>query len=206
MTNDSASENLRSVWQGQTTEAIQLAPEMLDRKLRRLQRGISRRNVREYCAVVFVVAAFAYYEWKFPTILLRIGSGLVIGGALFTAYELHRRASARQAPVDMARNTCLDYYISELVRQRDALRAVWVWYLLPFVPGLCVFLFGLTRFTVAGAQSAFHPISRQVAAVFFAGCAAFVGLVFFAVFKINQWAATKLQSQIDELVALKHEP
>ncbi len=206
MINDSASEDLRSLWQNQTSDPIKLTPEILDRKIRGLQSGILRRNVIEYCAVAFVVVAFSYYEWRFPTLLLRIGSGLVIAGSLYTAYELHRRASARPAPAELAQNTCLDYYISELVRQRDALRAVWIWYLLPYAPGLCIFLFGLTRFAIAGAQSVSHSISRQTGTLFFAGCAAIVTVVFFAVFTINQWAAAKLQLQIDELVALKHEP
>ena len=32
--------------------------------------------------------------------------------------------------------SCLEFHRSELVRQRDLLRSVWWWYLLPFVPGM----------------------------------------------------------------------
>ena len=66
----------------------------------------------------------------------------MIAGALTVMFELHRRGSARTAPADLGLSTCIDFHRKSLERQRDALRTVWIWYLLPFVPGLAIFEIG----------------------------------------------------------------
>jgi len=81
-------------------------------------------------------------------------------------------------------------------RQRDLLRGVWRWYLLPFVPGLAVFLLGLFRWTMKLPNA---PAHARVIMITFGLTAAGCGLVFVAVGKLNQWAARKIQREIDGL-------
>jgi hypothetical protein len=89
------------------------------------------------------------------------------------------------------------------VRQRDLLSSVWKWYLLPFAPGMILFLLGLLKFVLD--QPASHLHYSLIALVFgltFAGCAG----VFALVGALNHWAAKDLQRKIDALDAARAEP
>jgi len=146
MTNDSVSK-ICEFWQQGSHEPTRFNGEDLRSRMNKFERTIRRRNLREYVAAGLVIGVFAYYGWVFPTLLLRIGCGLLILGTAYVAYQLHRKASARPAPAEMGLRNCVQFQRSELERQRDALRAVWSWYLSPFLPGMSLFLFGLFQFT-----------------------------------------------------------
>jgi hypothetical protein len=198
MTNESSSSDVRDLWQSQPTEPPRISLEDFRGKMRKFERKIFWRNLREYAAGAFVVVCFGFYEWKFPALLLRIGSGLVIAGTIYVMFQLHRRASFRSAPADLGLSPCIEFHRQALERQRDALRGIWSWYLLPFVPGLAVFFTG-----TAVSQWTFHPVGMGS---LLKGYGIVVGLsaaVFFAVWKLNQRAADKLQAQIDEMIALR---
>jgi len=193
MTNETPHDDMRKVWQNQKVEYAPMSLDEIHKKAQRFQRSIHRRNVREYVAAAIVVAGFGFYIWRFDDILVRIGSALVITGALYVVHHLHKMGSARTVPADLGSVTCLRFHRDELGRQRDLLRGVWRWCLLPLVPGLALFLFGpalrvpLERWGPVGATAAFYAA------------------VFVAVWALNQWAARKLQRQIDELDALERE-
>jgi dolichol kinase len=127
----------------------------------------------------------------------------VIAGALFAVFTLHRKGAARTVPAELAFRTCVSFHRRELERQRDLLRSVWTWYLLPFVPGMTVFLFGLFESAMQWPHSSEH--ARTIVIVF-ALTAAACALVFVGIGKLNQWAARKLQREIDTLDQLEREP
>jgi len=191
MINDSDS-SFCEMWQQGSGEPPRFSPE-------ELQRTIKRRNLREYVAAALVLAVFAYYSWIFPALLLRIGCGLIIAGTGYVIYQLHRRASARPAPADMGFQSCVNFQRSELVRQRDALRGVWSWYLLPFLPGLVVFLLGLFQFTMQVTKAAGRPFPIGPAILGYTLVAGCIGIIFFVIWLMNRKAAKNLQSQIDDL-------
>lgn len=201
MTNESVSSGMKDLWQSQPAEPPKLSSEDLRRKMRGSERRIFWRNIREYAAGAFVIAAFGFYEWKLPTLLLRIGSGLTIAGTIYVMFQLHRRASVGPAPSDLGLSSCIDFYRRALERQRDALRAVWSWYLLPFIPGFTVFSIG-----TALNQRAARPGNLGHLVMGFGILAGCVTAVFFGVWKLNQCGAKKLQSQIDELNELSIGP
>lgn len=204
MTNESIS-NMCDLWQSQPGEPRRFSPEDLRSKASKFERTIARRNMREYVAAGVVIVVFAYYAWIFPALLLRIGCGLTIAGTLYMVYQLHRRASARTAPADLALLSCIEFQQRELERQRDALRSVWSWYLLPFIPGISVFLPGLFQFALRKAHADGRPFQAAHVVVSLAAIAIFTVAVFVAVWLLNRWAAGKLQAQIDELTVLKQE-
>ena len=196
MTNESSSSEIRGIWQSQPTEPPKIFPEDLQRKMHKFERRIFWRNIREYAAGAFVVAAFGFYEWKFPAPLMRIGSGLIIIATLYIMLQLHRRASFRPAPADLGLSTCLNFHRQSLERQRDALRSIWSWYLLPLVPGLAVFMLG-----AAVRQWTAHPAHRGHLVLSFSIQVGVDAVVFFGIWKLNQHGARKLQTQIDEIAA-----
>src|SRR5438132_173612 len=128
-------DDLCRVWQNQPVENVAMSLEEIRNRAQQFRAKIQRRNLREYLAAVFVVAVFAFYIYKFPNPLIRIGSGLIIAGALWAIYQLHRRTAPRNLPTGLALVGSVEFYRQELVRQRDALHSVWTWYLLPMIPG-----------------------------------------------------------------------
>jgi hypothetical protein len=206
MTNDRISSDFGQLWRSQATESPRISSEDLRRRMRKFERKIFWRNIVEYAAGAVGIATYGYYEWKFPGLLLRIGSALVILGTLYVMYQLHRRASAEPVLADLGRSTYVEFHQSQLVRQRDALRAIWSWYLLPFIPGFAVFLAGMTRSAMARAQATGHPLSALQVAGFVGGATCFLTVLFVGIWLFNRWAANKLQAKIDELEALAQEP
>jgi CDP-diglyceride synthetase len=164
-----------------------------DAEIRRdLLQEIRRRNGREYIAAAFAAAIFGYYIWHFHEWFLRIGSGLVIAGAAYMMFQLHRRGSATSAPADLGLTTGLDFYRKELERQRTLLSGVWRWCLGPFVPGLAVITLG---------AAITNPAHSPRAWLFAGSYAVVVAVAFWLVARLNQRCAGRLQRQIDELNA-----
>jgi hypothetical protein len=200
---DETPDPMTKVWKSQSAEPTGISLDDVRRRARKLESRVFWRNGREYAACLLVVAAFGYYATEFEAMLIRAGCGLVIAGALFTVFRLHKMGAAREVPAELAFRTCTAFRRQELERQRDLLLGVWRWYLLPFVPGLAVFLVGLFAFTMQQPHASAHRWG--IAAVFgltAAGCA----LVFAGVAKLNHWAARKLQREIEALDRLEQEP
>jgi hypothetical protein len=206
MSNEFSFSFVEGLWQSQPTDAQNISPENFRRRMQKFERKIAWRNIREYVAGAFVAVVFGYYAFKFPILLVRIGCLLEIVGIFYVMYELHRRASAEPAAAELALSSCVEFQRYQLVRQRDALRSVWSWYLLPFIPGMCIFLCGLLEFAMRIAQAAGRPIHEGVAIAAVSLIATCIATLFFAVWKLNQWAANKLQVQIDEFDALMRDP
>ncbi len=167
--------------------------EEIRRRAGRFQSRIWWRNAREYAAIVIVIVVFGFYLKWFPDPVARAGSVLIIAGALYVGYQLHRRASFETMPAAAEVGPCLGFHRRALERQRDALANVWSWYLGPMIPGLAVFLIGS-----AGARM---PLRYRVLTTVIR--AAVVGAVFWLTAKLNHRAARKLQTKVDELKALE---
>jgi hypothetical protein len=185
MPNDPLPDDLRNVWQNQPVEKTTMPLEEIQRRSRRFEKRIDRRNLREYAGGAFVIAGFTYYIFKFPGPLIRTGCALIIAGSLFVMVQLYRRASPSKLPADLAVTASSEFHRRELVRQRDLLRSVWLWYIGPLVPGLAVF--------EAGTMPQHSPWWMfLLAALFF--LAGFGGIVW-----LNRRAADRLDRQIAEL-------
>ena len=117
-------------------------------------------------------------------------SALVIAGTLFVAWQLRRRASA-EPPERAGAMPLLLFARAQLVRQCEALRSVFRWYILPFLPGMSVFMTGTML-----AERANGPEPRD--AVGFAVLIAMLAGIWW----LNQLGARRLQRSIDEMDAL----
>ena len=83
-------------------------------------------------------------------------------------------------------------YRSELERQCEALLSVWRWYLLPFVPGIVVFILGVA-FAPSAGMPMLESISLSVTGLGFAA------IVMGFVWLLNLLAARTLQTEIRAL-------
>jgi hypothetical protein len=180
-------QHLKQLWKEQP---VAVAPDWLERvkaDARRMNRGVALRNAVEYAASAFVLAGFGFYILAFPHPLMRLGSGLIIAATLFVVWQLRRRASGARLPTGAVAESWVAFRRAQLVRQRDALRSVWLWYLAPFVPGMVVFRWGVETELAAGPFA--HGLVANLV----------IGLVFIGVAAVNLFGARKLQGRIDEL-------
>ena len=185
MTSYLPDDDLTSLWKTQTEERPIMLSEIRS-KATRFERQIRWRNLLEYGAAVIVVAAFVRLLWIASHGLVRAGAALVVLATVYVVYRIHRDASVTSMPERMALTTCLDFHRGQLVRHRDLLRSTWMWYLLPFVPGLLVLQIG--RAAADPSRTSQVAMSGMISV-----------LVFLGIGWLNQRAARKLDREIAAL-------
>lgn len=186
MSDERLPDQLQRLWQAQPPDGTAMSLEQLRERSRTLMRRIGRRNLREYIGAVIVVITFGWAAWVVPSTMFRIGAGLIAAAAIFIASHVFRHGTARAMPADLAPTNCLEFYRGELVRQRDLLRSVWKWAVLPLVPGLIVFY-----------VSQFRVFPEQASRIGWTAAATIVCFVLIA--ELNRRAAKKIQARIDAL-------
>ena len=140
-----------------------------------------------------VVVAFTSYVFILPHVLQKIGSAMIVLATFYVAWQLHRRASA-EPPEKAGTMPLLVFARAQLLRQRDALRSIFWWYILPFIPGLVVMSVGNGLDPEFAAKG--PPL--WVRWLVFAG----MGAALAGIWWLNQLGARKLQRHIDEIDAL----
>ncbi|MBP6690538.1 MAG: hypothetical protein KA153_11140, partial [Hyphomonadaceae bacterium] len=100
--------------------------------------------------------------------------------------------AATRSELDAGAQSWATFHRAELTRQRDALRTVWSWYLAPFVPGMLVFLAGVS-FTPENPA----PFPARLG-VFLAGLGIMAG-VYAVIWWLNAIVAKRLDSEIAAL-------
>jgi hypothetical protein len=189
MTDPSQDRDLQALWQSQSPgddAGSAMALDEIRQMAQRLEHKVSRRNRREYVAAAVVVAAFGWQVFTAPSVLLRIGAGMCLVAAIAVAYLMHRWGTARTLPSDLALTSALAFHRVELERQRDLLRSVWWWYLLPFTPGVLVLEIGQA---LARPERTTRIIALSVVMLLMA-----VGI-----YALNWRAAVRIQQRIDRL-------
>jgi hypothetical protein len=186
MTDQSRDDDLQALWQSQSRGETTMSIAQIRTMSQSLERRVTRGLRREYVAAWIAAALFGFYGWIGPTATIRVGASLVVVAVLFTAHQLRLRGATVPLPADLARTSALDFYRAQLVRQRDLLRSVWWWGLLPAVPGLLVLQVG---------QARSHPelITGHSA------LGVFLIVVMVGVHVLNRHVATRIQRRLDRL-------
>lgn len=131
---------IRTLWRGQAADDYVMPVEEVRRKAGAFQSRIRTRNITEYAASIFVLIAFGGIALTVPDWGVRAGAALIMLATLYVVWKLHTMARAAWAGQIDAALSLTDFHKGELLRQRAALSTVWRWYLMPFVPGMVVFL------------------------------------------------------------------
>lgn len=185
-------EPVQNLWQNQPQEDFNMSIEDIRLKASKFQGTVSMRNARELVVGALLVIFFAGFAWLAPSPLGKAAELLSAAGVAFVMWQLIRQA--RAATID---EVCLvtdwaQFHRTELVRQRDALRGVWLWYLAPLVPG------GVLHW-IAASQADLAK-GNLVAALATTGIGIFVMvLVFGGVLWLNLKAAKGIQAEIDKI-------
>ena len=168
-----------------------LAPLSLDTlpdHARVFQKMIWWRNARETLGAAVVLLLNMRDLWRADGQLARTGNALIIAGMLFIIWYLYFRAGSRAVPGQAEAKDVLRFHQREIARQRDILRAVPLWYLLPFVPGM-----------LAITASKWETSSAAGALI---GVPVIIG-VFALIWCLNVWAARWLDRELHKVNALE---
>jgi hypothetical protein len=173
------------LWQQQEREEQAMPLDEIRAKAQRLD--ARTRRWRSVAALLFIVLVIseALQLWMQEALLERAGDSLTIAALVYVAYRFRRQRMAAP-PVTLGRTNVVEFYRAELVRQRDLSKDSWG-YLLPFVPGVSLALFGRGL----GERS----LGQTIAVIVF-GVALFLGAAWW-----NSYTARKLQNEIDSLDA-----
>jgi hypothetical protein len=188
MADDRPPPDLPDLWQNQPVDPVRLVLADLREQARQFEKTIARRNLFEYLTALFVVAFFGWYALAAEGIAARLGAALIVLGTLAIAYRLHTRGRAQALPSDALASQTAAFYRQELERQRDLLRTFWRWYLGPLIPGLALML----GQSAIAEPSIGHLLKVGVFSLVMGG-------ILFAIARVNQIAASKLDAEIRAL-------
>ena len=186
MTGPPNDRDLQALWQSQSPDRSAITLNEIRQMAQRLEHRVAWRNGREYIVAAIVVAVFGWQMFKFPSALLRIGAGLIIAAVIAVVYMLHLWGTAQTLPSDLALTSALEFHRAQLEKQRDLLRSVWWWYLLPFVPGVVVMVIGRA---LAQPERMAQIIAWSVGMI----------VIMVGGYVLNQRAAARIQRRIDGL-------
>lgn len=179
-----------TLWKEQDMTPQSLTPELLASRHHALVRTVTIRNRFEFIAGAMVIAgtlAATITSMANGGFTMAVAGLIALGlGAGFVCLQLWLRARA-PAPIDGA-NPSIQQYRRDLEQQRDALASVWLWYLLPFIPGF-VLIYADVALDIAGGWRL---------AVVLALAAATTGFLLW-VWRLNSQAARDLDAEIADL-------
>lgn len=189
MTSEQTPDIFQRAWQDQPVDPPPSLAEIRRRAAHSTRRFIWR-NTREQVAGVLLLLVIS-------TNIVRggfdgardLGNLLALLGVAYVMYQIHTRGAVRPLPSALGMTAAAAFYRRELAHQRDLLRSVWRWYLLPLLPGLLVFV-------VASGLDQPAYWSRAIWNV--AGAAVVLRLIVW----MNMRAAARLQRAITDLDAL----
>lgn len=172
-----------TLWQAQAREEPIVPLDDLRAKAERLDAKTRRLRVWTSLFFSLVLIKQAVEVWLQEDVIERASDLLIVAAFVYMAYR-YRKQRLAAPPVALGRTNCVAFYRAELVRQRDLSKDSWG-YLLPFVPGMTLNLFG--------GLLEDRPASQRIVLVVLA-----VG-VFLSAHGWNMYTARKLQKEIDRM-------
>src|SRR5690349_21844594 len=112
-------DDLQHLWKTQPVDPDMKGEEMRKlglQKMEKFDRMIQWRNRIEGIAALAVAAFFAYAAWMAPNGIARLGSGIIVGGALWIVYYIRQHGAE---PADPNPDQTLAGYQSALARKYD---------------------------------------------------------------------------------------
>jgi Flp pilus assembly protein TadB len=178
--------DLHTLWKNQPTEEIDMnaanASAMAERS-DKFQNQLANLRAREHVAGIVVLVVFTVYFFIASNAIMKAGCVLTILAALYSMWHLEQRLRRTRGAMLGLGESCLAFHRQSLVNHRDTLRSVWRWSILPLLPGMVVFRWGVA--VEAGR------IDWWTNAV--------MALILTAIFALNVYAARRLQREIEAL-------
>lgn len=132
---------LRAIWNGQSVTPLRMTPDQLRARAVEFESTLRRRNLRDQLCFA-LVAVFCAAGMLLDGVLVRVGSALMLGWALFSMYTLHRYGSTAAVPAEASAENCAAHHQRQLERQRD-IALSWPWGIGLVLPGFVLLAVGL---------------------------------------------------------------
>lgn len=108
----------------------------------KLERAIKYRDLRETLAVAIVIPFFIYMGYLIPSLLTKIGSGLIVMYGIFVVFWLNQAKKHKPGPLTATYLEYLRKAKQHLDAQKHLLDTVLYWYILPAYVSMSVFMLG----------------------------------------------------------------
>lgn len=125
--------DLQALWKSQSAPHY---PFDIARVAAEFEKSVRRRTLRESIATAIIVPLCLVLSFTTQS-AMGLGFALLALGLLVMLWQLRLRTSRQDAELGVP---LLAHHRQRLLRERDALRSAWRWYLGPMVPGLVLFL------------------------------------------------------------------
>jgi hypothetical protein len=170
--NDKHDDRLNDLWRSEASSSS--SPEQKERegeemltmvieRTRKFDRTILLRNVRELVAAVIVTGIFAWFAWKAPSGLERIGDAITAAsGVWITFYVLRFGAGPKALDPGVNLNAYNALLRENYDRQVRLARSAKYWYLLPMYAGLAVLSLGSWLRLHGAGKSPWAPVVSMV--------------------------------------------
>ena len=175
--------DIQRMWHEQPREEHAMPVNEVRERARRFEQRTRRWNVFTALLIVGVVGVELRQISIEREPLERVGDSLTIAAFVYLAYWYRRHALGQTAPAGPATTRSVEFYREQLARQSELSDHPWG-YLLPFVPGVGLSLFG----------SALDRSPAQNTAIAVFAVALFIGAAWW-----HKRSARRLQHEIDEL-------
>ena len=186
--NEILERDAQQLWQSQPVEVTQMSTEAIRQRAANFERRIARKNLREFVLCLLVAGCFVYFMVTMHELAFRITWTLFFVGMIYIAVQLRRKGLPRTMPEGIGNSTCVDFFRSELERQRDLIKDIWPLHFGPLIPGY-------VAFNVAYVLGSHRPAGLVGLALL----DAFFVAVFVGAWKLHMRAARCLQRSIDSL-------
>jgi hypothetical protein len=152
-------------------------------KAERFERKLRRRSIATAVLVAVLIMVEAWQVWRNPELLERVGDLLTIAAFVYVGYGFRGSATAQLMPAGLGLTASIDFYRTQLARQRDVASRPWK-FLAVFIPGVGLSLLGGVFDQAPALSAAFAGF----------GVALFVTTAW-----LTRRGARRLQDEIDEL-------
>ena len=175
--------DMQRLWHEQPRKERKMSIDEIRQRAQQFEQRTRRWNVMTAVLLVAIVGVELRQISIEPELLERVGDSLTIAAFVYLAYWYRRYTLGQTAPAGPATTQSIDFYRQQLIRQRDMSSHSWG-YLLPFVPGVALSVFG----------KALDRSPEQNVAIAVLAVTLFVGVAWW-----HRRSARQLQREIDEL-------
>lgn len=123
--------------------------EEINRTLKKVDRTIRLRNMRELAVIVVLIPIFAFIAYSVQPLLSKIGAIMIIPSCLLVVYTLRRVKRYRVKDATLPFQEYLLQYRNYLEQEKKLLDNVLWWYILPGTGSIMLFFIGFRSFIMA---------------------------------------------------------
>ena len=175
--------DIHQLWNGQPREEHVMSIDDIRSKAERFERTLRRRSIATAVLVALIILVEAWQVWRTPELLERVGDLLTIAAFVYVGYRFRGYATAQMMPAGLGLTSSIDFYRTQLARQRDLANRPWRYFAV-FIPGVGLSLLG----------GALDQSAARTAAYAAAGVVLFVTTAWW-----TRRGARRLQDEIGEL-------